>query len=144
MLILPHILDPEIYRFSQFSTQVLNWRTVFLPARSVVSCGLRLITSNYSSSSSVKEQSKQGEFLRGFKKGFAFIELLLVIAIILFLFYKVINLYFKNTPAINKETGKVLSEQDINTTDYKSIIDTTKDKIKNIQTQHFKELESIK
>lgn len=82
--------------------------------------------------------------MKEFKKGFGFIELLLVLVVILFLFYKVINLYFKKATTPNKETEKALSEQGINTTNYKSIIDTTKEKIKNIQTQHFNELENIK
>ena len=79
-----------------------------------------------------------------FKGGFAFIELFLVIVIILFLFYKVINLYFKKTPTINKETEKSLSEQGINTTNYKTIVDSTKERIQNVETQHMKELEEIK
>ncbi len=82
--------------------------------------------------------------MKQFKNGFAFIELLLVIAIILFLFYKVINLYFKKTPTINKETEKALSEQGIDTTNYKSIVGSTREKIQDIQTQRIKELENIK
>lgn len=78
------------------------------------------------------------------KAGFGFIEILLVLVIVLFLFYKVINFYFKKAPTINKETEKALSEQGINATNYKSIIDTTRNKIKNIQTQHLNELNNIK
>ncbi len=77
------------------------------------------------------------------KGSFTFIGLLLVLAIILFLFYKVINLYFKKTP-IDKEAEKVLLEQNINTKNYKTILDNTKERIKDIQTQQMKELEKIK
>ncbi|MDD2689197.1 MAG: hypothetical protein PHT41_03490 [Candidatus Omnitrophica bacterium] len=75
------------------------------------------------------------------KRGFTYIGLLLVLAIILFFVYKVINLYFKQT-AVNKETGKVLLEQNIDTRNYKTIIDSTREQIKDIQTQRMKELES--
>jgi len=79
-----------------------------------------------------------------FNKGFGFIGILLVLAIICFLFYKVMNLYFKKTPTINKETQKTLSEQGINTANYKSIVDSTREKVQDIQAQHFKELEEIR
>ena len=78
------------------------------------------------------------------KKGFAFIEILAVASVILFIIFKVINFYFRNNPAFNAETEKALSQQGINTTDYKSIMSTTREKIKNIQAQHLKELEDIK
>ena len=78
----------------------------------------------------------------GLRKGFAFIETLLVLAIILFLGYKILNLYFKSSP-LNKETGKVLLEQGINTTNYKTIMDSTREKIQTIQKQHTDQLMDI-
>lgn len=81
--------------------------------------------------------------IKEFKGGFTFIGLLLVLAIILFLFYKAINLYFKKT-SINEETEKTLLEQGIDTANYRSIVDSTKEKIQDIQTQRTKELENIK
>ncbi|MDP2938591.1 MAG: hypothetical protein Q8O13_00690 [Candidatus Omnitrophota bacterium] len=77
--------------------------------------------------------------MRKIKTGFMFIELLLVLAIIMFIAFKVFKLYFKN-PSLNKETQKVISEQGINTTSYKSIIDSTKKKLQGIQDQHIEKL----
>jgi len=77
------------------------------------------------------------------KKGFMFIELLVTLAIIMFIVFKVFNLYF-NKPYLNKETQKVISEQGINTANYKSLIDTTRNKLENIQNQHNDELNQIK
>jgi uncharacterized protein YneF (UPF0154 family) len=71
-----------------------------------------------------------------------FIELLLVLAITMFIAFKVFKLYFKN-PSPNKETQKVIAEQGIDTTSYKSTIDSTRDKLKEIQKKHFAELNKI-
>jgi uncharacterized protein YneF (UPF0154 family) len=76
------------------------------------------------------------------KAGFMFIELLLVLAIIMFLAFKVFKLYFKNPP-LNPETQRVISEQGINTATYKSIINSTRDKLEDIQNKHFDELNKI-
>ena len=54
-----------------------------------------------------------------------FLELLLVLAIIMFITFKVFNLYFKK-PALNEETQKVITEQGIDTTSLESIADSTK------------------
>ncbi len=81
--------------------------------------------------------------LNEFKKGFAFVELILVLVIILFLIFAVFKLYFKKTP-LNQETKKSLSEQGIDTTNYKTIQDSTKKKIQDIKMQHMKELDQIK
>lgn len=66
------------------------------------------------------------------KTGFMLIELLLVLAIIMFLAFKVFKLYFKR-PSLNKETQRVISEQGIDTTSSKSIIDSTRKKLEDIQ-----------
>ena len=72
--------------------------------------------------------------MRKIKAGFMYIELLLVLAIIMFIAFKVFELYFKNPP-LNKETQGVASEQGIDTTSGKSIIDSTKKKLQDIQGQ---------
>lgn len=75
--------------------------------------------------------------------GFGFVEILVVLAIILFLGYKLLNFYFKQ-PSINPETNKALIEQGIDTTNYKTTADTVRSKIENIQKQHIDQLMDIK
>ena len=66
------------------------------------------------------------------KKAFAsLIELLVVLAIILFLCYIAFNRYF-NKPCFDKKTKQVLSEQNINNADYQTIVETTRDKVNDI------------
>jgi uncharacterized protein YneF (UPF0154 family) len=83
----------------------------------------------------------QGE-MRKIKTGFMFIELLLVLVITLFIAFKVFKLYFKQ-PSINQETQKVIAESGIDTTSYKSIIESTRNKVEDIQNKHFDELNKI-
>ena len=80
--------------------------------------------------------------MRKIKAGFMFLEILLVLAIIMFIAFKVFKLYFKNPP-LDKETQRVITEQGINTTTYKSIINSTKDKLEDIQNKHIDELNKI-
>lgn len=80
--------------------------------------------------------------MRKLKAGFMFIELLVVLVIIMFLASKVINTYFKK-PVLNKEAQKLSSEAGIDTKNYQTIIDTTKDKLKDIQTQYNKDLDDL-
>ena len=54
-----------------------------------------------------------------------------------------LNSYFKRSPFADKETESTLSKQGIDTRNYKSIVDTTRSKIKGIQDQHSKELEGL-
>jgi len=76
------------------------------------------------------------------KTGFMLIELLVVLAIIMFIAFKVFNVYFKK-PSLDKETQKVISGQGIDTTSYQSVIDSSKKKLQDIQDQHMKELNNI-
>jgi hypothetical protein len=76
------------------------------------------------------------------KTGFMFIELLLVLAIIMFIAFKVFKLYFKK-PSLDKETQRAISEQGINSASPKSIIDSTRGKLQDIQGQHMEELGNI-
>ena len=80
--------------------------------------------------------------MRKIKAGFMFIELLLVLTIIMFIVFKVFDLYFKQS-SLNKETQKVISEQGIDTTSYKSIIDSTKKKLQGIQDQNMEKLGNV-
>ncbi|OGX25528.1 MAG: hypothetical protein A3J51_00950 [Omnitrophica WOR_2 bacterium RIFCSPHIGHO2_02_FULL_45_21] len=68
-----------------------------------------------------------------------FIELLLVLALIMFIAFKVFKFYFKN-PSFDKETQGAISGQGIDTASYKSIIDSTKKKLQGIQDQETEKL----
>lgn len=75
-----------------------------------------------------------------------FIELLLVLAIVMFIAFKVFNLYFKK-PILDKETERVMSTQGIDTTSSQSIVDSTKKKLQaihNQENQRMNELDNIK
>ncbi|OGX14841.1 MAG: hypothetical protein A2166_06040 [Omnitrophica WOR_2 bacterium RBG_13_41_10] len=76
-------------------------------------------------------------------RSFSFIEIIIVLTIILFLGYKLLNLYFKQ-PAIDPETNRALREQGIDTTNYKTTADTVRNKIENIQKQHLDQFNEIK
>lgn len=81
--------------------------------------------------------------MKKIKSAFMLIELLVVLAIIMFIVFKVLNLYFMK-PSLNKETQKVISEQGIDTVSSKSLIDSTRNKLRNIQNRHNDELNQIK
>ena len=76
-------------------------------------------------------------------RSFSFIEIIIVLAIILFLGYKLLNLYFKQ-PSIDPETNKALIEQGIDTTNYQTTANTVRNKIENIQKQHLDQFNEIK
>jgi len=71
--------------------------------------------------------------MRKVKAGFGFIEILLAMAIVAFLAFTAFKMYFKKT-SLDKETQKIISDQGIDTTSSKSIIDTTREKLKDIQS----------
>ncbi|MCX5686449.1 MAG: hypothetical protein NTW09_03195, partial [Candidatus Omnitrophica bacterium] len=62
------------------------------------------------------------------------IEILLGLVIVSFLFYMMLKLYFKG-PQVDKGMSKTLSEQGIDTKNYKTFLDTTRQKLKNIEKQ---------
>jgi len=66
--------------------------------------------------------------------GFAYIELLVVLAIIAFIAIKLLNNYYKK-PSIDKETQKVVSEQGIDTTSYSSIVGSVKNTLQNAKNK---------
>ena len=80
--------------------------------------------------------------MKRIKAGFMFIELLVVLAIIMFIASKAFKSYFMK-PTLDKETQKVISEQGIDTTSYQSVIDSSKKKLQDIQDKHMKELNNI-
>jgi len=68
------------------------------------------------------------------RTGFGLIELVLVLLTIILLYYLSAKFYFKR-PSLNKEVEKTLVQQGIDTTNYKTILDSTKAKLNNIQKQ---------
>jgi len=76
-------------------------------------------------------------------KGFALIEIIIVLAIICFIIFKMVD-YYSKKPKINKETEKLLLEQGIDTTNYKSTVDTVRSKIEGIQEEHLDKLMEMK
>lgn len=75
-------------------------------------------------------------------KGFAFLEILLVLAIILFLGSKLLNQYL-NKPVVDKQTRELLTSQGIDTSSYKATTDSFRAKVNDITKQHLKELDDI-
>jgi len=79
-------------------------------------------------------------------KGFGLIEILAVLLTLAFIFYGASGLYFKQTIATNKELKKTLSEEGIDTTNYNTILDSAKEKIKDLEIKienQYKVLEKI-
>jgi hypothetical protein len=80
--------------------------------------------------------------MKKIKTGFMFIWLLLALAIIMFIIFRVLKLYLKN-PSIKQETQEVMSESDIDTTNYQSTIDNARNRIEDIQDKHLDELNKL-
>lgn len=78
------------------------------------------------------------------KKGFLLLlELIFTLAIICFLVYMTLNIYFKRPSLNNKEVNKALSEQGIDTSNYQEIKDTIIKKMDDINKQRLKEMEDL-
>ena len=73
--------------------------------------------------------------------GFALIELLLILLTIIFLYYFMSKFYFKRS-SLDKEVEQTLVQQGIDTTNYKTILDSTKAKLANIQEQQAQQVET--
>lgn len=68
------------------------------------------------------------------RKAFVFLEILLVLIVISFLVYIALKTYFKK-PTMDKETEKILTEQGIDTSNQKAILDSARDKVREINKQ---------
>ena len=73
------------------------------------------------------------------KRGFMFIEPLLVVAIIMFVLFQLFKIYLKK-PTINKDAQKFIAEQGVDVTNYKTITDTTRKQIQDLQAQYTEKL----
>jgi hypothetical protein len=73
------------------------------------------------------------------RRGFAFLEILLVAAAIMFIFYMINSSKKKN--GFNQEEKKELSLESIDTTNYNTTLSTTRQKIKEIEARRFKDIE---
>jgi len=76
-------------------------------------------------------------------KGFVFIEIILVTAILLFLSFYLLKGHFKNN-TLDPQTRNALSEQGIDTANYGTTVNSVRDKVHDITTQRMNELDSIK
>ncbi|MFH1201592.1 MAG: type II secretion system protein [Candidatus Omnitrophota bacterium] len=68
------------------------------------------------------------------KRAFGFIEILLVLVIISFLSYFILKTYLKK-PNLNNDTQKVLTEEGIDSTNQKALLDSIKSKVGAINKQ---------
>jgi len=73
------------------------------------------------------------------RKGFVFLEILIVAAIIAFIFYMINS--SKKKSGFNQEEKESLSLETIDTSSYNSTFSTTRQKIKEIEAQHSKDKE---
>ena len=80
-------------------------------------------------------QNLKGVFL-------SILGLILSLAIILIFSYMILNSYFKS-PVLNKEAEKSLSEQGIDTSSHKAILDSTKERVQDINKQILDRAEAI-
>ncbi len=74
-------------------------------------------------------------------RGFGLIEMLIAAAIVVCAVYFLMQTYLKK-PLVDAETKKALSEQNIDTSTYKTTVQSVKDKIQDIEKQHADELNS--
>ncbi|MCK4809615.1 MAG: hypothetical protein KAS99_01585 [Candidatus Omnitrophica bacterium] len=85
--------------------------------------------------------------LRLFKKAFAsLIGLILSLIIVAILFCILLNNYLRETP-MDKETEESLSQERIDTTSYKTIVDSTREKMEDANQkllERAKELENLR
>jgi len=72
--------------------------------------------------------------MRKERSGFMYIELLIVLAIILFVGYRVWLYYFKKPP-LDSGTTKVLSEQGIDASNSQVLLNSTRNKLRAIEEQ---------
>jgi len=68
---------------------------------------------------------------RIFNRGFGLIEIILVAAVICFIAFLGLKAYVHN-PVVDEPTQKILSEQGIDASSQKAVLDSTRDKISEI------------
>ncbi|MFH1655715.1 MAG: hypothetical protein ABH954_03800 [Candidatus Omnitrophota bacterium] len=68
------------------------------------------------------------------KAFFMYISLIFAVAIILILFFYLFNTYYKG-PSLDEPTQKSLSSQGIDASSYQSVVDSTREKVKDIEKQ---------
>ena len=73
---------------------------------------------------------------------FMLLEIVIVLAIIMFMAQKSIQSYFKK-PVMDKQIETMAQDAGINTANYQSVVQSTKNKINNIMEQRQNELESV-
>ncbi len=76
------------------------------------------------------------------KKGASFIELLLALGIVIFLYYFATKLYIKK-PSLDKNTQKALTEQGIDTSSEKSTLESVTDRISEINKQEMERAKKL-
>lgn len=64
-----------------------------------------------------------------FKYGFAFIEMLIAAAVLLFLVYKLANIYFSGRVSAGSQAGEVLVQEDIDTSSPAGLAQSARDKV---------------
>lgn len=72
---------------------------------------------------------------------FTLLEIIIVLAIVLFMAQKMIKNYFQS-PITDKQTETIAHDAGIDTANYQSVMQSTKDKINNIVDQRQKDLDS--
>jgi len=85
----------------------------------------------------------KNKLVKNYDSGFAsLIGLLITLALMCLLVYIAFNTYFK-TPVTDKETKKSLSQQGIDSSSYKTILDSSRNKVKDIQKQLKEQTEEL-
>ncbi|GEM_PF-3166993 len=76
--------------------------------------------------------------------GFMFIELLFGLLITLFLVFTLSKLYLKPAAvSLNPQENKFIAESGVDATTYKTVVDSTKNKVEEIQNKHFEDLNKL-
>lgn len=76
------------------------------------------------------------------RRAFAFLELLIVAAIVGVVVYSMLKMYYKK-PMVDKETAQALKEQNIDTATYKTTVTGVQDKLAAIQEQSDRQMEEV-
>lgn len=75
-------------------------------------------------------------WVQKFERGFALLEILLVAIVIFFLSYLGLKTYFKNPSfSMDNSTQEALTQQGIDTRSHQAVLDSTREKIKDINKQ---------